>query len=268
MKERQSYETQKFDKIFSDLGNLENQIDEKILQLENKILLVENNVSTNNDKIKTLIHKTKDNFPISDYENNKLINNTDKIENLTNYSKIIEQENNENQDNKIEKNTIHSNNENMNYNLNDIISLKNSPVKEHVSNYEFVSLKELSIVRTNFEMQISNIRSEVKNINKDISNKNKEIQTLVSSQLKEFNKKFSNVKTEKNNEDVLVKIPIFEKKLENAKKKKINDINETTNNKIMNGKMIEFEERIQDLEESKKILFKNMVDKKTKMMRI
>jgi hypothetical protein len=72
-----------------------------------------------------------------------------------------------------------------------------------------VTNKELAILKTNFEMQLSNLKSEIKNINKEVISKQKELYNYIASQFSELENKSSESVFNKTKKSKVLKMPLF-----------------------------------------------------------
>ncbi len=118
---------------------------------------------------------------------------------------------------------------------------------------ENASSKEIMILKTNFEMQIGNLKNEIRNINKDINNKNKELYLYISSQINELENSNNDKTFNKTKKSEIFKMPNFDNiDNKNSNDQKFDDFENNPVLRVINSRLLDLEDKIFDMEDIKK----------------
>jgi len=251
---------QSFSEKYSSLENNINTIEKKILEYGDyfldvfeKLKIQENNENLS-QRFETNIFDENDNM--NSNNNLEILNNFNTMSQFTDKIQINETENgirnfnshkvdlNKNLD-EIDRSDLENLNEKARRNSKKLNF--NSPNKKNIDNF---TNKEVSILKSNFDISLNMIKNEIKTLYKDLNNKITDLKSLFNNQENYIDNKLSTSNNHDNEKETRINLPIFIKdeienyESNNKKKDKAFKIND---NKI-SITLLDFEERIQDIE--------------------
>jgi len=257
MKDVHSTEDLKIEKLFNDLKLLQISQDEKSQLNDLRICNLEKSILSQGENLIEVVEKLKESFLNN---NNNENTNTSENNNQLNNQEV------ENKSNDIDFSTDKNKGKsNIGNNLSNNSETKPSKSPQPKINGADHSAKELTILKTNFEMQLSTLKNEIKNINRDISNKHKELYTYVASQMNEIENRNTDNNFNKTKKSEVFKMPIFDNKDDNKFIFDQENYDNNPNINILNSKISEIEERLFEIEHRNRIINKNNKNEKTNL---